>query len=78
MTHSKLPCWTRSGERLGETDYLPMTAEFTLPPRAWLIVGLLWMAGCFNYLVRVTITALRPDPEFLSRQGVSLGQQKGP
>jgi len=30
-----------------------------LPPRAWLIVGLLWLVGCFNYLDRVMITTMR-------------------
>ena len=30
-----------------------------LPPRAWLIVALLWFVGCFNYLDRVMITTMR-------------------
>ena len=30
-----------------------------LPPRAWLIVGLLWFVGCLNYLDRVIITTMR-------------------
>jgi MFS family permease len=28
-------------------------------PRAWLIVGLLWVAGCLNYLDRVLLTTMR-------------------
>lgn len=36
-----------------------MTADPTLPPRAWLIVGLLWVVGCLNYLDRVMITTMR-------------------
>ena len=36
-----------------------MTHESKLPPRAWLIVGLLWMVGCLNYLDRVMITTMR-------------------
>ena len=36
-----------------------MTLPTKLPPRAWLIVGLLWMVGCFNYLDRVMITTMR-------------------
>lgn len=30
-----------------------------LPSRAWLIVGLLWVVGCLNYLDRVMITTMR-------------------
>lgn len=30
-----------------------------LPARAWLIVGLLWVGGCLNYLDRVIITTMR-------------------
>jgi MFS family permease len=36
-----------------------MTADFKLPPRAWLIVGLLWVVGGLNYLDRVMITTMR-------------------
>jgi MFS family permease len=36
-----------------------MTAESKLPSGAWLIVGLLWVVGCFNYLDRVMITTMR-------------------
>ena len=36
-----------------------MTSPTKLPPRAWLIVGLLWAVGCFNYLDRVMITTMR-------------------
>ncbi len=36
-----------------------MTIPTKLPPRAWLIVGLLWVVGCFNYLDRVMITTMR-------------------
>ena len=36
-----------------------MTLSTKLPPRAWLIVGLLWVVGCFNYLDRVMITTMR-------------------
>ena len=30
-----------------------------LPPRAWLIVALLWVVGCLNYLDRVMLTTMR-------------------
>ncbi|MBL9214030.1 MAG: MFS transporter [Opitutaceae bacterium] len=30
-----------------------------LPPRAWLVVALLWVVGCLNYLDRVMITTMR-------------------
>jgi MFS family permease len=30
-----------------------------LPPGAWLIVGLLWFAGCSNYLTRTMLTTMR-------------------
>ena len=30
-----------------------------LPARAWLVVGLLWVVGCLNYLDRVMITTMR-------------------
>ena len=36
-----------------------MTVDLKLPPRAWLIVGLLWVVGCLNYLDRVMITTMR-------------------
>ena len=36
-----------------------MGTEPKLLPRAWLIVGLLWWVGCFNYLDRVIITTMR-------------------
>jgi MFS family permease len=36
-----------------------MLDSFKLPPRAWLIVGLLWVVGCFNYLDRVMLTTMR-------------------
>ncbi len=36
-----------------------MTDESKLPARAWLMVGLLWMVGCLNYLDRVMITTMR-------------------
>lgn len=36
-----------------------MIADSKLPPRAWLIVGLLWVVGCLNYLDRVMITTMR-------------------
>ena len=36
-----------------------MTDDSKLPARAWLIVGLLWMVGCLNYLDRVMITTMR-------------------
>src|SRR5688500_2679911 len=29
------------------------------PRRAWLVVGLLWLPGCINYLDRVMITTMR-------------------
>lgn len=38
-----------------------MTADLEprLPARAWLVVGLLWVVGCLNYLDRVMITTMR-------------------
>src|SRR3954465_10999119 len=36
-----------------------MIADNKLPARAWLIVGLLWVVGCLNYLDRVMITTMR-------------------
>ncbi len=36
-----------------------MTTTHKLPPRAWLVVGLLWVVGCLNYLDRVMITTMR-------------------
>lgn len=36
-----------------------MTAEQKLPSRAWLIVGLLCVVGCLNYLDRTMITTMR-------------------
>jgi MFS family permease len=35
-----------------------MTSHSRLPPRAWLIVALLWFVGCFNYLVRMMLTTM--------------------
>jgi MFS family permease len=32
-----------------------------LHSRAWLVVGLLWLVGCLNYLDRVMITTMRPS-----------------
>lgn len=36
-----------------------MSDENTLPARAWLVVALLWVAGCLNYVDRVTLTTMR-------------------
>lgn len=36
-----------------------MTPSPSLLPRAWLVVGLLWLVGCLNYLDRVMITTMR-------------------
>lgn len=36
-----------------------MVADSPLPARAWLIVGLLWIVGCLNYLDRVIMTTMR-------------------
>ena len=36
-----------------------MVDSSKLPSRAWLIVGLLWVVGCFNYLDRVMLTTMR-------------------
>ena len=36
-----------------------MPTESKLPAQAWLIVGLLWMVGCLNYLDRVLVTTMR-------------------
>jgi MFS family permease len=36
-----------------------MAPDSKLPPRAWLVVALLWLVGCLNYLDRVMITTMR-------------------
>lgn len=36
-----------------------MKLDSKLPSRAWLIVALLWVVGCLNYLDRVMITTMR-------------------
>jgi MFS family permease len=36
-----------------------MTDDLSPPPRAWLVVALLWVVGCLNYLDRVMITTMR-------------------
>lgn len=36
-----------------------MTADNQLPSRAWLIVGLLWLVACLNYIDRVMIATMR-------------------
>lgn len=36
-----------------------MTVDAKLPARAWLVVALLWLVGCLNYLDRVMITTMR-------------------
>lgn len=36
-----------------------MSANLRLPPRAWLIVGLLWVVACLNYLDRIMLTTMR-------------------
>jgi MFS family permease len=36
-----------------------MTVDAKLPARAWLVVALLWIVGCLNYLDRVMITTMR-------------------
>ncbi len=36
-----------------------MTTDAKLPPRAWLIVALLWVGACLNYVDRVMITTMR-------------------
>lgn len=36
-----------------------MNANPKLPPRAWLVVALLWPVACLNYLDRVMITTMR-------------------
>lgn len=36
-----------------------MVTPTPLPARAWLVVGLLWVVGCLNYLDRVMITTMR-------------------
>src|SRR6187549_3190406 len=38
----------------------PMRGSGSISPgRAWLVVGLLWLPGCINYLDRVMITTMR-------------------
>ena len=36
-----------------------MVSAPPLPPRAWLVVALLWVVGWLNYLDRVIITTMR-------------------
>ena len=36
-----------------------MTTDSQLPSRAWLVVALLWVVACLNYLDRVMITTMR-------------------
>jgi MFS family permease len=36
-----------------------MSTSSPLAPRAWLIVGLLWVVGCLNYLDRIMLTTMR-------------------
>jgi len=36
-----------------------MATDSKLPARAWVVVGLLWVVGCLNYLDRVMITTMR-------------------
>ena len=36
-----------------------MISENKLPSRAWLVVGLLWVVGCLNYLDRGMINTMR-------------------
>jgi MFS family permease len=37
----------------------PLAQEIRLLPRAWIIVALLWLVGCLNYLDRVMLTTMR-------------------
>ena len=41
------------------TDSLGEQTSNRPPPRAWMIVALLWVVGCLNYLDRVMITTMR-------------------
>jgi len=36
-----------------------MNTDAPLPARAWLVVGLLWVVACLNYLDRIMITTMR-------------------
>src|SRR3954469_16373038 len=36
-----------------------MVTDSKLPARAWLVVALLWLVGCLNYLDRVIVTTMR-------------------
>ncbi|MEO6740777.1 MAG: MFS transporter, partial [Chthoniobacteraceae bacterium] len=35
------------------------TADLSPLPRAWLVVALLWVVGCLNYLDRIMLTTMR-------------------
>ncbi|HYF36643.1 MAG TPA: MFS transporter, partial [Prosthecobacter sp.] len=37
----------------------PLIPGYLLPPRAWLVVALLWFVACLNYLDRIMITTMR-------------------
>src|SRR5678816_2477570 len=49
----------RGGARAHSVEKNGTAMDFKLPPRAWLIVALLWVVGCLNYLDRVMITTMR-------------------
>lgn len=36
-----------------------MSSDSKLPAKAWLVVALLWLVGCLNYLDRVIVTTMR-------------------
>ncbi len=40
-----------------------MTLDSKLLPRAWMVVALLWVVGCLNYLDRVMLTTMRVSIE---------------
>ncbi len=41
------------------TPLTPASADSPLPARAWLLVGMLWVVGCLNYLDRVMLITMR-------------------
>src|SRR5688500_11726224 len=38
---------------------MSLSEPSSVPRRAWLVVGLLWVVGCLNYVDRVMITTMR-------------------
>ena len=57
--HSQSSCAEPTNESIGTESGIHEPVPGKLPPRAWLIVALLWVVACLNYLDRVMITTMR-------------------